>query len=471
MQAMRMKFKLFLVLVTIQIGCTGVPLFAHPNFSGKASRNAATESYGHSDGVPQFWLQIGDPMLNRLIAEGVASNKDPTIAAYRIGKAGAMHRGYELSPFPLTPKPKRIAELELITASRQGVRSSVSEGEVFDPGFDSLWEIKFFSTHRNSPEIADSVYGTSANDLRAIQVSVEGEIARNYFEFQASLGRWNVAERHVQTLARILQIAEGHRSVGKGTIFETERARVLLAYTRTASLRMKAERAVALDCLAVLVGRSPSTLAEELSHSGQLSVLPQPIDVRSPEQLLRRRPDIAAVERRLVGPASKAGISIEDLFPRVVLSGNTHPGAMPLDEVQWSHRFTTSVVPMISWPQFRLNRVNAQILSSASPDQQVLASYSQTVLQAVAETEITLMSFDQARSQCARLAQAAQARKNGADSTTIRFNRGIATFSEVLDAERTQFEAEDLLVESWAKTATAMVAVFKALGAGLDGLK
>jgi outer membrane protein TolC len=79
---------------------------------------------------------------------------------------------------------------------------------------------------------------------------------------------------------------------------------------------------------------------------------------------------------------------------------------------------------------------------SDSPDQQVLASYSQTVLQAVAETEITLMSFDQARSQCARLAQAAQASKNAADSAAIRFNRGIGTFSEVLDAERAQFEAK-----------------------------
>jgi outer membrane protein TolC len=233
---------------------------------------------------------------------------------------------------------------------------------------------------------------------------------------------------------------------------------------------MKAERAVALDCLAVLLGRSPSAVAEELSHSGQLSVLPQQIDVGSPEQLLRRRPDIAAAERSLAGPAAKAGISVEDLFPRVVLSGNTNPGAMPFDEVQWSHRFTTSIVPMISWPQFRLNRVNAQILSSDSPDEQVLASYSQTVLQAVAETEITLTSFDQARSQCARLVQAAEARKNAADSTTIRFNRGTATFSEVLYAERTQFEAEDLLVEIRAKTATAMVAVFKTLGAGFDGL-
>ena len=67
---MRMKFKLFLVLVTIQIGCTGVPLFAHPNFPAKASRNAATEIHGHRDGVPQFWRQFEDPMLNRLIADG-----------------------------------------------------------------------------------------------------------------------------------------------------------------------------------------------------------------------------------------------------------------------------------------------------------------------------------------------------------------------------------------------------------------
>jgi len=221
----------------------------------------------------------------------------------------------------------------------------------------------------------------------------------------------------------------------------------------------------------VLLGRSPSALAEELSHSGQLSVLPQRIDVGSPEQLLRRRPDIAAAERRLVGVAAKAGISVEDLFPRVVLSGNTHPGAMPFDEVQWSRRFATSIVPMISWPQFRLNRVNARILSGDFPDEQVLASYAQTVLQAVAETEITLTSFDQARSQCARLVQVAQVSKNAADSTTIRFNRGTATFSEVLDAERTQFEAENLLVESREETATAMVAVFKALGVGFDGLQ
>jgi multidrug efflux system outer membrane protein len=380
-----------------------------------------------------------------------------------------MHRGYELSPFP--PNPTRIAELEPISARRGGVRSDLSDADLFDPGFDSLWEINFFNAQRSSTEIADAVYGTSAYDLGAIQVSVEGEIARNYFEFQASLGRWNVAERHAQTQASILKIAEGRRSAGKGTVFDTERARVLLAYTRTATLRMKAEHAVALDCLAVLLGRSPSELAEELSHSGQLSAFPQQIDVGSPEQLLRRRPDIAAAEGRLVGPAAKAGISVEDLFPRVVLSGNTNPGAMPFDEVEWSHRFTTSIVPMISWPQFRLNRVNTQILSSDSPDEQVLASYSQTVLQAVAETEIMLTSFDQARSQCARLAQAAQARKNAADSTTIRFDRGIGTFSEVLDAERAQFDAEDVLVESRVETATAMVAVFKALGAGFDRLQ
>src|SRR5258708_28707306 len=109
---------------------------------------------------------------------------------------------------------------------------------------------------------------------------------------------------------------------------------------------MKAERAVALDCLAVLLGRSPSALAEELSHSGQLSVLPQQIDVGSPEQLLRRRPDIAAAERSLAGPAAKAGISVEALFLRVVLSRNTNQGAKPLDDDKCAHQFTTSVSPI-----------------------------------------------------------------------------------------------------------------------------
>src|SRR5712672_2417089 len=118
---MRMKFKLFWVLVTIQIGCTGMPLFAHPSLPAKASRNAPTEIHGLRHGVPQFWRQFGDPLLNRLMAEAISSTKDPAILAFRIRQARAMHRGYELSPFP--PNPTRIAELEPISARRGGVRS------------------------------------------------------------------------------------------------------------------------------------------------------------------------------------------------------------------------------------------------------------------------------------------------------------------------------------------------------------
>ncbi len=339
---MRLEFKPFLLLLTIQIGCTGMPLFAHPSLPAKVSRNAPTEIHRLRRGVPQFWRQFGDPLLNRLMAEAISSTKDPAILAFRIRQARAMHRGYEPSPFPLTTNPTRIAELEPIAARRESVRSDLPQGELFDPGFDSLWEINLFSTDRLSPEIADAVYGTSAYNLRAIQVSVEGEIARDYFEFQASLGRWNVAERHAQTQARILKIAEGRQSSGKATVFETERARTQLAHTRTASLMMKAERAVALDCMAVLLGRSPSALAEELSHSGQLSVLPQQIDVGSPEQLLRRRPDIAAAERRLAGPAAKAGISVEDL-----LSDAIRRGAMvtPIHDFHCAYDFLAAIPP------------------------------------------------------------------------------------------------------------------------------
>ncbi len=74
---MRMKFKLFLVLVTIQIGCTGVPLFAHPSLPAKASRNAPTEIHGLRHGVPQFWRQFGDPLLNRLMAEALSESDKP----------------------------------------------------------------------------------------------------------------------------------------------------------------------------------------------------------------------------------------------------------------------------------------------------------------------------------------------------------------------------------------------------------
>src|SRR5258708_12011927 len=105
---MRMKFKLFLVLVTIQIGCTGVPLFAHPSPPAKASRNAPTEIHVLRHGAPQFSRQFGDPLLNRLMAEAISSTQDPATLPFRINQPSSIHPAHKPSPFPLPTNPTPI---------------------------------------------------------------------------------------------------------------------------------------------------------------------------------------------------------------------------------------------------------------------------------------------------------------------------------------------------------------------------
>src|SRR5260370_42515131 len=99
---MRLEFKPFLLLLTIQIGCTGMPLFAHPSLPAKASRNAPTEIHGLRHGVPQFWRQFGDALLSRRMAVAISSTKDPVILAFCIHQATASPRVYVCDQIPIT---------------------------------------------------------------------------------------------------------------------------------------------------------------------------------------------------------------------------------------------------------------------------------------------------------------------------------------------------------------------------------
>jgi multidrug efflux system outer membrane protein len=206
----------------------------------------------------------------------------------------------------------------------------------------------------------------------------------------------------------------------------------------------------------------------ELDKPVEIPALPDKIDVSSPEALLRRRPDIAAAERRLAAQTALVGVSVADLFPRVVFSGNFALSSRDFTGLGSQGSSSYSFGPSVTWPAFNLGRVKARIRASEARNDQALAQYQQTVLQAIEETENALVALEQSRARREQLAQAAQSSRNAAELARIRFDGGIADFLQVLDAERTQLEAEDRLAQSRTETATDTIAVYKALGVGFS---
>ena len=190
--------------------------------------------------------------------------------------------------------------------------------------------------------------------------------------------------------------------------------------------------------------------------------------IGSPEQLLRRRPDVRIAERRLAAATARIGVATGDLFPKVTFVGDIGYAGPTFGGLADSPNRSYSFGPSISWAAFDLGRVRARINSSKALTDAALAAYEGAVLGALEDTEGSLISYGRAQSRRESLRVAAAASDKAADLARKRFEGGLIDFLEVLDAERTALSAELLLSQSRTDAATSLVAVYKALGAGWE---
>jgi multidrug efflux system outer membrane protein len=177
---------------------------------------------------------------------------------------------------------------------------------------------------------------------------------------------------------------------------------------------------------------------------------------------------VRVAERRLAGATARIGVAAGDLFPKVTLVGSIGYLAPTFGQFgQEDSRFFTAG-PSITWAAFDLGRVRARISTAEAQTDAALASYQSAVLNALEDTEGALISFGRSQARRDALQVAATASDKASDLARRRFEGGLIDFLEVLDAERTALSADLLLSQSRTDTATSLVAVYKALGAGWD---
>ena len=173
-------------------------------------------------------------------------------------------------------------------------------------------------------------------------------------------------------------------------------------------------------------------------------------------------------ERELAASTARIGIAVADLFPRVTFTGGVGYVATTSDGLGDQGSETHLIAPGISWAAFDLGRVRARIAASRARSEGSLARYEQTVLQALEETENSLVSHARARERLSHVEASARASGTAARLARLRYENGATDFLQVLDAERSLLEAEDRLAQTRTETATSLVAVYKALGGGWE---
>ncbi|HMN46186.1 MAG TPA: efflux transporter outer membrane subunit [Povalibacter sp.] len=415
-----------------------------------------------------FWKSFSDPTLNELIEDALRANHDIRIALANLRQARAIHGETRLDLAPTVTAGG--AHVDARASERQTVPGADRDQDYYQASFDAFWELDFFGRNRRNNEAAAALVQAAEAGVYDTQVTVTAETARSYFELRGSQQRLEVARRNADNQGESLRITQARLDAGRGTQLDVSRAQAQLSATLATIPDLEAAVTRATLRLGVLTGRSPEALLATLSPSQALPALPATYSIGTPESLLRRRPDIRVAERQLAASTAAIGVAVADLFPRISFVGSWGFDAVSSGDLGNGASESYAFGPSIQWAAFDLGRVQQRIRQREAASDGALARYEQTVLRALEETDASLTDYAKARIKQQHLQSSASASAQAAQLARARFDSGVADFLTVLDAERTMLEAEDRLAQSETQTATALLAMYKALGGGFRPL-
>jgi multidrug efflux system outer membrane protein len=453
--------------ITSLFGCAVGPNYHRPETPVDSQfANAGEPGLAAGDPVESYWLGFSDAMLTSLVEDALGHNKDLAVAEANLRAARAARRLAGFDQFPTVTFTGGYSRNLDSQEQLPGIDMRDREFDAAQAGFDGLWELDLFGRVRRSVEAARADVGVSAATLQDARVSVIAEVARDYFILRGLQDQLALTLRNADNQLNTLKLTRNRLEAGRGNQLDTARAEAQWQTTLASIPSLQASIATTSYRLSVLTGRQPMALSAGLTAQAQQPALPPLNAIGTPEQLLRRRPDVRAAERSLAGATARVGVAVGDLFPKVTLTGDVGYFAPTFGEFGTSEARFFSFGPSISWAAFDLGRVRARIGSAKALTDAALAAYEGAVLGALEDTEGALISYGRSQTRRDALQLAAAASDKAADLAQKRFEGGLIDFLEVLDAERTALSAELLLSQSRTDAATSLIAVYKALGAG-----
>ena len=448
-------------------GCAVGPNFHTPGAPKGAAFAARTLVDAKADAVNESWWHLfNESQLEELISTALKANYDVQQAQARVREARASLVAQRFDYLPsLSASASGGAQRQSNNGSPGGPPAQRNY-DLYDAGFDARYELDLFGRVRRANQVASAQSQSAQAALASARLSVIAEVARNYFELRGAQNRLAVARRNADYQQQALVLVQGRQAAGRGTQLDTARAesQVQLTLSTVAPLEAQVDRS--LRRIEVLTGQVPGALSERLQPVKAMPALPTGIALGEPAGLLRRRPDIRAAESELAASVARVGVTMGDLFPRVSLTGSVGVRALSFGALRDAGNDRYSFGPSISWGLFDYGHLSQQIAAADARSAAQLASYQQTVLLALEDTDNALSDYGRERQRLAHLQSAVTAADQAADLAMKRFSGGVADFLTVLDAYRSALEVEDQLAQSQIRTATALIAVYKSLGGG-----
>lgn len=449
--------------VALLAGCTAVgPDYQAPEWREPAA--ILTQIPGHApqaEEVATWWHAFNDPTLTRLIARGLAENR--TLDAARAGLREARAR-VRFSRSGLLPTlDAGGAATRFRNSDTAGAPGS--DG-LYRLGFDAQWELDIFGGRRRAVEAARADLEAEGATVEDVWVSLAAEIATHYVTLRTDQERLRVAHDNLKLQAETAQILESRFETGIGDKLAVEQARYQLEGTRALIPSLLRDLEATRNALAVLVGVLPGEADEALDEASPIPAAPTRALAEVPAELLRRRPDIRAAERRLAAETARIGEAQAARYPAFRIDG-----ALGLESLAsgslltGGSRFTTAGAG-ITLPIFRGGAIRANIEIRNARQEQALARYQATVLTAVAEWRDALAAYAHEHARRESLVKAAAAARAAEEIARDQYANGLIDFNSVLDTQRARLTFDEAVALSEGAIARNLIRAYKALGGG-----
>ena len=474
---MKINHLLFLTSLTIWAGGCAVgpnyqkPTVSAPSHWGEPLNGGET---GGPTAVADWWKNFRDHELDSLISRAAQSNLDLKIAQSRVREARAE---YGIAVGKLLPTVdasgsyarQRESQSQPLVGPGDHLPSGIPfENNFYQSGFDASWEIDVFGGKRRAMESAKAQVAAAEFGQRDVLVTLLGEVARNYVEARGYQRRLEIARDNIRAQEHSLAIVQNRFTNGLTSDLDVQQASTVLATTRASVPTLETAIQASIHRLGVLLGQTPESLETELAAVAPIPAAPPVVPVGLPSELLLRRPDVAQAERQLAAATANIGVAKADLFPKFYLTGVAgYESVSASDWFDGGSRFW-SVGPTVQWNIFDAGRIRANIKIQNARQEQALATYEQTALNAFEDVENSLVAYAKEQVRRRSLEDAVTSSKESLRLANQLYANGLSNFINVLDAERSLYQAQDALVQSDRTVSTDVIALYKSLGGGWE---
>ncbi len=415
-----------------------------------------------------WWERFNDPVLASLIEEAAETSTDIQLAIYRVEEARANRAIARSRGMPVLINSSSASRLQSSETARgfgppPGVTSIQN---LFDIGLNLNWELDLFGKLRRLERAAELRLEASEEDRRAVMVTVFAEIGIAYAELRGLQAAYEVSERNIELASRSVELTQLLVDQDLSPEFDIIRARADVTELMARQNQLLAGQRAAAARIAFLTGRQPADVLPRLLAENVALVPSARVPIGLPSELILRRPDIRAAERRLAAANEQIGVEMTDLLPSFSLTGAAGLASARFEDLFDAASQTWSLGGLTQWSIFDGGARGAEIALARSRFGAAGIEYDAAILTAFTELETALSSYVYTAKQVDGLMEARADRERAYELALLRYRSNTDSLFPALDAGLRLTSLNSEIAASQQDLLIAEINVYRALGGG-----